>query len=227
MKKIILAIVILVVVIFGAYQYLTRPALLPSKDINEVVPKLDLNKGGETPAASPKIYKIDQNKSKAEFGINEVLRGSQFVARGTTNQVGGDILISNGQLNFSEIKINARTFKTDDAKRDGAINRMILKTDNPDNEFVTFVPDMMDGVGYKITGSEFDLDVKGSLTISGVTRAVVAPLHVIINGDVITGSTQFRIKRSDFDLKIPNLSFIASVDDEFPVYLDFVATLVK
>ncbi len=85
----------------------------------------------------------------------------------------------------------------------------------------------MDGVGYKITGSEFDLDVKGSLTISGVTRAVVAPLHVIINGDVITGSTQFRIKRSDFDLKIPNLSFIASVDDEFPVYLDFVATLVK
>ncbi len=227
MKKIILAIVILVVLIFGAYEYLTRPALLPSKDINEVVPKPDLNKGGETSAASPKIYKIDQSKSKAEFGINEVLRGSQFVARGTTNQMGGDILISNGQLNFSEIKINARTFKTDDAKRDGAINRMILKTDSPENEFITFVPDMMSGVGYKITGSEFDLDVKGSLTISSMTQAVVVPLHIIIGDDSVIGSTQFRIKRSDFNLKIPSLSFIASVDDEFPVYVDFVANLVK
>ena len=60
-----------------------------------------------------------------------------------------------------------------------------------------------------------------------MSKEIIFPLHINIDQDSVTGSGQLRIKRSDFDLKIPNLSFIASVDDEFPIYADFVATLVK
>ena len=224
-KKIILiAIVVIGLAVFGAYEYLTRPPLAPTVNVSDVA---DKSVSDNKDMADQKVYKIDQSKSKVEFGINEVLRGSQFVARGTTNQIGGDILLSSEGLNFSEISINARTFKTDDSKRDGAINRMILKTSDPKNELITFLPDSVSGAPYKITGNEFDLDVKGLLTISQVSKEIIFPLHINIDQDSVTGSGQLRIKRSDFDLKIPNLSFIASVDDEFPIYADFVATLVK
>ena len=41
----------------------------------------------------------------------------------------------------------------------------------------------------------------------------------------MTGTAETKIKRSDYNLVIPNIPFVASVDDEFAITVNIVANL--
>lgn len=49
----------------------------------------------------------------------------------------------------------------------------------------------------------YPLKVTGKLTIHGVTRNVVIPASLVVQGGTITGTTSFKLNPTDYNIKIP------------------------
>lgn len=218
MKKILGVLIVVGVLGALAFMYITRPVSAPTQDINTVV-------SSKLPAgsATSSVYRISQEKSLVKFTMNELLNGSPFLVVGTTTQIAGDIAVKDGKFQIGELAINAKTLVTDNSRRDGAIVRLILKSETAGNEFITFKPTSNNLVESIETGKQITFNLSGDLTISGVTKPVVFKVVTTVNEQQVVGTAEVTIKRSDFNLKIPNLSFIANVDDEFPVVVSIVA----
>src|SRR6185436_8821458 len=89
-------------------------------------------------ASTGRVFQIDQSASKAEFVINEILRGSPKTVVGTTNQVAGQISADLKDLDAAQvgqITINARTLTTDADGRNRMLQNQILQTDQ--HEYIT------------------------------------------------------------------------------------------
>lgn len=220
MKKTFLFVAIIIVIVIGAYFYVTRPVSAPTVDISQVSDKLS----NET--ASSSLYRISQTDSKAEFSINEILYGKPKLVIGTTSQIAGDIIISGNQITIGTIKLDAKTLVTDSSSRNGAINRLILKTDNADNEFIVFKPISNDFTGTTTLDKLISFNITGDLTVSGITKPTTFAITITVSADKVTGTASTTIKRADFGLVIPNLSFIANVDDAIPLTATIIADKV-
>ena len=228
MQRIITLVVIVAVVLIAGFFYFTRPVSAPTQAVDSVVEKLVPNTETNTSATSEKVYRISQAKSEVQFIIGEVLNGAPFTAVGNTNEVAGDISISGNQITLGGLAVNAKTFKTDSSRREGAIVRFILRSDQPVNEFITFKPTQPITLGTPLVdGKEVWVTVSGNLTVSGVTKPAIFAGKIKIEGDNLIVKGYSTVKRSDFGLKIPELSFIASVDDEVLIYVSVVAEMAK
>ncbi|MBP6912362.1 MAG: YceI family protein [Candidatus Pacebacteria bacterium] len=242
MNKNILIIVTLIVILGGGFLYITRKPMAPSQSAESALNQVSTDTGNmapeelekelseemkntENPEAvkdTKKHYKIASASSKVEFKIDEILRDKPFTAVGTTSDIAGDIYVkADNSIEMGTIKINARTFKTDSSNRDTAIARFILKSDDPKNEFITFVPK-------KITGKLPKVNVSGDLTISGKTMPISFDIVAgVTDGNTLSGTASGALKRSDFNLTIPSVKFVASVNDQFTISANIVANEVK
>jgi polyisoprenoid-binding protein YceI len=124
------------------------------------------------------------------------------------------------------IKLNARSFVTDDNGRNNMIRRAILKTEDDANEFITFKPTSIVEVNLKggdaLPGSVYDLN--GDLTIAGITKLTTFRVETLMENSVLTIHAKTTVKRADFNLSIPNIPFIANVTDDVKLDLNLVAT---
>lgn len=215
MKKTIITIAILVVVGYAVYAYAVRPITPLTRDIDEVSSKLPAG------SATSTVYRISQEKSLVSFEMNELLNNKPKLVVGTTTQIAGDIALVDGKIELGGLTINAKSFVTDNENRNRAIVNLILKSNKPENEFIAFEP--LSYSNWEVSGQRVAFDVTGDLTISGVTRSVTFNVDSTVTEGSVKGQAKTRIKRSDFGLAIPNLSFIANVDDEFSITVDVVA----
>ena len=220
-SHLIILIVVLLGLIGGAtYLYLTRPLTAPTK-LTET-PKV------QTASGSTLSLAIDPTASKASFEIFEVLSGQDKIVLGTTSQVSGSISIdTNAPQNstVTPISVNARTFITDNERRNAAIGRMILKSEDAGNEFITFTPKSVNGLPTKgVQGTAYTFQVTGDLTISGVTKEATFDTTATFNADnTVSGNATGSIKRADFNLIVPSLPFLADVGEEVKLTFEFVA----
>jgi len=213
MKKTIYLLVGVIVVLGISYFYFMRPVEAPTAPIGEMSAKLPAG----SPSQSGIIYRIGTG-SLARFSIYELLAGKDKTVIGTTPDIGGDIRVLGDTIEIGQLSIDARTLQTDSDDRDRALARFILKSTDPANELIIFKPTLISGLPTTLpTGQEFSLSVTGDLTISGVTHQAVFATKATITSDGLTGTTEAKLKRSDYKLVIPNLSFIANVPDEFTV----------
>lgn len=222
MNKIIIALIVFVILGVGGYFYAFRAVEQPTEDISKTTQSDQLaTTEGETK------YRIVQEDSKVEFRINEVLNDKPTTAVGSSNQIAGDFGISSTGLTIGTVKVDARTFKTDKEKRDVAIARYILGTETAGNEFITFVPTKYNNLPTTITkGQPFTFTVDGNMTISGVTKPQTVKITATQSDDRLIGTVDMTVKRSDYNLKIPQVKSVASVDDSFTVKTTFVANRV-
>jgi len=221
----VIAAVLIAVVGGGVFLYVTRDLEDASEDIQENTQQL------ETETETAAVFRISQAQSTATYVINEVLRGEPFTVVGTTNEVAGDILVDFGDVSASEIgqiRINARTFATDDSRRDNAVGRMVLQAENDANEFIEFVPSAITGLPDAVEiGDRLEFDISGDLTISGSTQPVTfAAVVTYVQEDEISGTAEVTIAYADFNLTIPNVPVVSSVEETVILRLDFVAERV-
>lgn len=222
MKKIFMWIVVLLLIGVGVFWYVTRPVVVT--DVISSVPENELEQpwGGE-------LYRIDGTKSEVVFTIDEELRGSPFTVIGKTNAVSGDISITeSGEIVVGTITIDARTFKTDSSNRDAAINRAIVKTETAGNEVVIFTAKEVVGAPSAIeNGTEFTFSVRGDLTLAGITKPATLSVTAVRTDDSFSGTITAPLKRSDYNLVIPSIPFVANVPDTFTGSAMFYAPIVK
>lgn len=228
--KVIVLAALVVVLAGGAYAYVTRPVAAPSSAIEDYRPEpSDAEEEDHGHADADYVrYKIDASSSLVDFQLDEILRGKPVTVNGETNQVAGEILLdleNPDATHVDEIRINARTLKTDSTQRDGAISRVILKSESAEHEYIVFKPGAFMGLPDQIVpGSAFDFSVTGDLTIAGVTKpATFYGSAAIDEKGNLAGNAGASVNRADFNLTIPNLPFIADVEEVVSLRIRFVA----
>ena len=231
-QKLLIGIAVLAVLGGGAFVYLTRPVAEPTADIQTVANQLG-SAPAEAPAVSPQavLFRIVQDKSSAEFRVNEILNGNPFTAVGKTDQVAGDIWVAiagPGETRLGTIRVNARTLKTDSTRRDGAVGRFILKSEDPANELIVFEPKTLSGLPEQIKqGVALTFTITGDLTVAGVTKPATFTANGTLDSlDTLTADAETVVRRADYGLVIPNVSFVAGVEDNVILKVRIVANRV-
>ncbi len=171
-------------------------------------------------------YQIAPAESKVSFRLSEDLRGQRVEVIGTTNQVAGELAVNPSDLTTAQIgviQVNARTFATDSSNRDRATRNFILNTDQ--YEFITFTPTSIEGLsGSGALDQPFTFTIKGDLTIRDITRPAVFEATVRAeSAERLAGVATTTVTRSDYNLQIPSVPFVANVSDEVVLTIEFVA----
>ena len=179
------------------------------------------------PVDSPGVVELEfSGGTEARFSIYEDLRGEPFTVVGVTTEVVGRVRVDPSDLSRSEmgeILINARTFATDSSNRDRAIRGPILAAEQ--YEFITFRPAEITGLsGAAEDGGEYTFSVAGELTVREITRPVTFAVVARWSAEGrLEGSASATVLRSDFELAVPSVPFVANVGDEVGLELAFTA----
>jgi polyisoprenoid-binding protein YceI len=181
------------------------------------------------PAGDVTAFVIDPTNSTATYEVDEILRGNPNLVVGVTDEVAGQVAFDPtdlGQVQFSEILINARTFETDSSSRDRQVRGpIVLDSASDEFEFISFQVKSVHGLPNSVAvGETVEAQIVGDLTIKGTTREVTFELTVTLTDDAtITGTATTVVLRSDFGIDIPQVPSVAGVDDDVTLILDFVA----
>lgn len=176
------------------------------------------------------LFEIVPNESGVRFTIDELLRGQPKTVVGVTRLVTGQIALNPDDLRSAQVGViqaNARSFYTDDAFRDEALQTFII--DSTTFPLVTFAPTDIDGLPERIeVGKTAVFSLSGDLTIRDITRLVTFDCTaVLISPTRLEGSAAATINRADFGLIIPQVAQVANVGESFLIEIEFVATAVE
>lgn len=178
--------------------------------------------------ANAKTFQLTAG-TEARFAINEVLMGQDKHVVGVTSLVEGQISVdpaNPSSVQVSPIRIDARDLATDSSRRNGAIQRFILQSNQDAYRYITFTPTAIAGLPATITiGEPFQFTVTGDLTIRDVTLAQTFPLTVTAHSEnELVGAGAATIMLADYQLSIPSVPSVAWVDDKVTLAIDFTAT---
>ena len=196
------------------------------------------NGRASAPIASPRLsvqlgdprtlFRIVPEQSEVHFRIYEILLGDPKTVVGTTSEIAGEMLVDfdnpiNSQVGL--IRINVRTLSTDNAFRNRALRGHILEADQDEFEFAEFTPTQLLQLPPNITtGESVSFQIKGNLSIHGVTREVVFHATIVVVAqDQIEGTAQTTVMYQDFDITILETPGVANVSDEVELEINFVA----
>lgn len=164
--------------------------------------------------------------TEARFYIDEVLMGQDKNVVGVTAQVQGEITLdptAPASAQISPITIAAGDFTTDSDRRNGAIQRFILQTDQ--YQTITFEPTAITGLPETVTvGQPVEFTVTGNLTIREITREETFQVTVTpVSETEISGLGTATIQRANYELTIPSVPSVANVSEDIVLEIAFVA----
>jgi polyisoprenoid-binding protein YceI len=184
---------------------------------------------GRQPAAA--VYKLDPARSK--FTIRAFAGGvlwfkghDHFVA---ARDFAGEARLTPGSVSPASLTLSVRAASLAETREVfNAQQKKIIDTELRD---IVLEPDKYPDITFKSTdvsvdarGGVFRVKLGGDLTLRGVTRRVVIPAEVTLEGDSLRARGEFDIKRSDF--KVPATSAFhgtVRVRDRLKVSFDIAA----
>jgi polyisoprenoid-binding protein YceI len=192
-------------VLFTAFVSLT--AFTPS-----AIKSVKLTKGKattiKTVAAAKKTkvstFKVDNENSKLTWA-----------AKKATGDHNGEVKVSNGNFAIENNALKGGSFDidlntiTDADLTDQASNDKLVSTLKSETFFNTAT---------KTTGNQYD--VKGKLTIKGITNDVSFPATVAVNGKKLAATAKITIDRTKYDIKFRSKNFFENLGDKV-IYDDF------
>jgi polyisoprenoid-binding protein YceI len=178
------------------------------------------------------LFSIEPDSSEARFIIDEMLLGEPKTVIGTTHEVAGEMLIDLGNPANSVlgvIRINVRTFETDNEFRNRALRGQILQADRPEYEFANFTPTALNALPESVViGEAFSFQIVGSLNLHGVSREVTFDATVTPVSDTqIMGTARTVVQYRDFGMSIPEAAGVAGISDDVHLEIDFSAHMTN
>lgn len=182
-----------------------------------------------TPAAATAMRLEVQPGTKASYRVREQLAGVNFPndAVGTTDKIEGRIVIAaNGTIDAAQSKltVDLRGLTSDQARRDGYIQRATLQTE----QFPTavFVPRRAVGLKYPLPigpdgrAQTTGFQLVGDMTVHGVTKEVTWNVVVAGSADKLTGNATTSFNFAYFNLTKPTVAILLSVEDDIKLELE-------
>ena len=178
-----------------------------------------------------RLYRIDPALSKVRFKVGEVLDSEEQVVIGETNEVTGDVAIDFADPIASRlgvVRINVRSLKTDDAKRDRAIRSFILESGQDRYEFAEFSPLEFINMPESIAvGDTQKFQIQGLLILKEIPVEVLFDTQVTIGAQEISGVAGGAVRHTDFGLFIPNArGRVTHVEEVVWLEIEFIAPMV-
>jgi polyisoprenoid-binding protein YceI len=160
--------------------------------------------------------------------IDEVLMGQDKTVVGVTQQVSGDLTVDPANpaaAQIGEIRIDARDLTTDDDRRTNQLRRNILRSGQDQYQYITFRPTSLSGMPAAVAvGETFTFQVTGDLTIIDTTLPVTFDMTVTpVAENTLQGSGAATVRYADFGISIPSVPFVAGVQDDVRLEIDFTA----
>ena len=173
-----------------------------------------------------KTFVIVAEESEARFIIDEQLLGQPKTVIGTTNAFSGELTVDTDNPAASvigTIQIEAGTFVTDNDRRNSAIRRFILQSNQ--YQFITFTATELMGLPDTIAvGDDVEFEVTGDLTVRDMSSPVLFIVTLlVVSESELRGTAATIVVRDAFELTIPQVPSVANVGKEFMVEFDFVA----
>jgi len=188
-------------------------------------------KRGATARQASVVYRLDSSRSK--FMIRAFAGGllwfkghDHFVQ---ARDFAGEARLTPGSVSPASLNLSVRAASLAETREvfnaqqkriiDGELRDIVLEPDKyPDITFKST------DVSVDARGGLFRVKLGGDLTLRGVTRRVVIPAEVTLEGDALRARGEFNVKRSDF--KVPATSAFhgtVRIRDRLKVSFDIVA----
>ncbi len=178
------------------------------------------------------IVKVEiQDETVARYLVREQLARLDFPndAVGETSSVVGQIIFNpDGEINSDESKItvNLRTLKSDKDRRDRFLRTRSLESDVfPTAEFVVKeVP----GLEWPLPKEgEASFQIVGDMTVHGFTRPITWEATAQFSEDSFSGVAKTSFTFDDFDIDVPKVRIVLSVEETMRFELDFLASITS
>lgn len=179
----------------------------------------------DTPSGG--VSAVLQEGTLARYLIREELASIElpFDAIGETSEVSGAFTFTaDGEIvpESSRIVLNAASLRSDEENRDRYLRRNGIQTATYPE--IVFVATSIDGLEWPLPASgEAELTIYGDLTVRDVTRPVAWQTTATFAANSVTGTAKTNFTFSEFEMEVPDLFFIVSLEDNIRLELDFVA----
>lgn len=175
------------------------------------------------------VFNIVPDESEVRFEIDDVLNGQAETVVGRTNQVAGQITVNfddPAQTQLGTIVVNVRTLATDVELRNSVIRGEILLSAQDEFEFGQFEPTSITGLPEQVAiGEPITFQITGNLVLRGISNEVTFDATVTpVSETRLEGTASTVVQREQYGMEIPSIPFVANVEEEVELYIDFVAT---
>ena len=179
-----------------------------------------------TQQRAPQRFMVAAEGNEARYRVREQLVGFDLPndAVGKTTKVQGGILIgADGKFvrDSSKFTVDLASLQSDQDRRDNFIRRNTLQTE----QFGTavFVPTSATGLPAVLPATgETTFQLIGDLTIRGVTKPATWQVKAKRGpAGEVTGTATTDFKFADFNMTIPKVGRVLSVDDKITLEYDF------
>lgn len=167
--------------------------------------------------------------SVARYLVREQLANLDFPndAIGETSEIEGTIYFDeNGNIvqENSNIIVNVKSLKSDSSRRDKYLSKRSLKS----NEFpkATISIKKIENLPWPLPKSGTQLvSITGDMTAHGVTDEITWDTSVNFKGNSLTGTAKTNFKFEKFEMDLPRVAIVLSVDDNIRLELEFIAEI--
>ena len=160
-------------------------------------------------ATSTQRFRLDSSQSKF---IAHALRGGLLWFKGhehlvAAREFSGEAQLNSVSLAASSLQLSVRTdsmAETSDAftePQKQIINKELRELVLEPAKYPEIVFSSSSVSGKSLGSGQYDLKIKGALTLHGVTRPIVIPAKVTVTGNDLRAVGEFSIDRSDFNVK--------------------------
>jgi len=170
-----------------------------------------------------------QNETVARYLVREQLARLDFPndAVGETSDVVGLIIFSpDGEINSaaSKITVHLGTLKSDKDRRDRFLRTRSLESDVfPTAEFVV---KELPGLEWPLPKEgEASFQIIGDMTVHGFTRPITWEATAQFSEDSFSGVAKTSFTFDEFDINVPKVRIVLSVEETMRFELDFLASI--
>jgi polyisoprenoid-binding protein YceI len=190
-----------------------------------IVPPTKSNKVKSTPTkivtvsnkfAKPVVFKVDNKTSKLTW----LAKKATGEHSGTVEVSDGSFTVEGNTLKAGAFDIDTRSITDTDIADEGANGKLVTHLKSPDFFSVEKHPkaNFVLISATKAAGNTYN--VKGNLTIKGITNEVSFPATVAVSGKKLSANAKITIDRTKYDIKFRSKNFFENLGDKV-IYDDF------
>ena len=171
----------------------------------------------ESDGSQDEIRFVFDKTSEVSYSVREELLGVGFPndAIGSTRKINGRLVLSNeGKIlpNRTIIIVDLANLKSDESRRDNYVRRKTLQT--PIYPLAEFNLLSTDGLPSPLpTEGEHSFKLMGEMSIHGVTKRIVWDVSARFSENQIEGSALTQFIFEEFQISIPKVQRVLSVED--------------
>ena len=218
------------ILIFFTYAIFLSACLdgKPDEIETESIPNPPTSSNEITPSPSGLSIIIAEG-TIARYLVNEQLARQKLPndAIGETTNVNGQLIFNiDGSLDPSRstITVDLTSLKSDSSRRDGFIRENTLETDNfPTAKLV--IKDFS-GLPWPLPNSgESTFKLIGDMTLHGITTELIWDATAQFRDKMVIGSAKTNFTFATFNIEIPKVFIVLSVEDNIRLEIDFNASI--